>query len=320
MIEDDAEQHQEPLEDFSEDFEDLAEATVIPPRWVIRDLLPVGITFLASPPKAGKSTLTLAAACLVAEYVCRALPPFISRVESPGPVLIFSAEAMAGELKYMVETGLGVRLQSNAGILVARRPEEFRIDNDVGRARLLHWLNARHPKLVILDPLRNFHDEDENDAGRMLRMLAPLRRWAVDHDSSFVVVHHTKKLQEGQTQATANDMRGSSALFGIADGVLVATPRAKSGEIVMDAIFKRAKGWNLPMAIGSYDRVKDGGSEVMSDLDAKVISLLSSGACETLQSIAAQTGAKEPAVRDSLLKLVRNKKVKLGSNNEWQGV
>lgn len=308
----------EPLEDFSEDFDDLAEAAIIEPRWVIKDLLPVGITLLASPPKAGKSTITLATACLVAEYVCKALPAFLSEVHAPGPVMVFSAEAMAGELRYMVETGLGVKLKPDAGILVAKRPEEYRIDQPAGVKKLMHWLRARQPKLAILDPLRNFHDEDENDAGQMLRMLAPLRRWAVDHDSSFVVVHHTKKLQEGQTQATANDMRGTSAMFGVADGVLIATPRAKEGEIVIDATFKRAKGWCRPMVIGSYDNAGSGGSEVITDFDHKVYGCLALGVCATVEEVAAQMNAKTNQVREALLKLARNGKARFGTGNEWE--
>lgn len=312
------EEPQQPLEDYSEDFEDLAEAEIIPPRWVIQDLLPVGITLLASPPKAGKSTITLAAACLVAEYTCQALPPSLSQVHSPGPVMVFSAEAMAGELRYMVEVGLGVKLHANAGILVARRPEEFLLDGKVGMKKLMHWLKARQPKLAILDPLRNFHEKDENDAGEMLRLLAPLRRWAIDHDSSFVVVHHTKKLQEGQTQATANDMRGSSAMFGVADGVLIATPRAKEGEIVIDATFKRAKGWVRPMTIGSYDNVGKGGAEVLTEFDNKVAQTLANGQCMTEAQIQAQLGCRPAQVRDALLKLARVGQARKGSRDEWE--
>jgi len=232
--------------------------------------------------------------------------------------MVFSAEAMAGELRYMVEKGLGVRLYANAGILVAKRPEEYRIDTAQGMKKLMHWLKARQPKLAILDPLRNFHDEDENDAGQMLRMLAPLRRWAVDHDSSFVVVHHTKKLQEGQTQATANDMRGTSAMFGVADGVLVATPRAKEGEIVIDATFKRAKGWCRPTMIGSYDNAGRGGSEVITDFDQKVYAALTNGLCATVEAVVTHTGSQPNKVREALLKLARNGKIQQGTSNEWE--
>ena len=37
--------------------------------------------------------------------------------------------------------------------------------------RWLQWVDERKPKLVIIDPLRNFHSQDENDSGAMYGLL-----------------------------------------------------------------------------------------------------------------------------------------------------
>lgn len=312
----DEEHLHEPLEPCDEDFEDLATAVVRPPKWVIKNLLPVGITFLAAPPKAGKSTITVGMACLVAAYKCSALPNFISEVPNDGPVFMFSAEAMAGEIRYIAEQGLGVHLTPNESILVARRPEDFRIDTDIGRNKMLYWLRARHPRLVILDPLRNFHAEDENDSGALLRMLAPLRRWAVDNDSAFVVVHHTNKPKEGQTTFSANDMRGSSAMFGIADGVLICTPKQLEQQLKIDATFKRARGWEYNIQLGAYDFKDVGGTEVLSSNDQKVLQAYSKGELFSVDDVASKLNLRPDIVREMFVKLKRNKRIE-NINGEW---
>ena len=40
--------------------------------------------------------------------------------------MVFSAEALAGELRHMVEVGLGVTGNPDAGILIADDPWDFR--------------------------------------------------------------------------------------------------------------------------------------------------------------------------------------------------
>jgi len=300
----DEEDSREPID---ADFDDLAEAVLVPPQWVINNFLPAGITFLAAPPKTGKSTFTVAAACMVAEYACHALSGEFRSIPQTGPVFIFSAEAMAGEIRYIAEVGLGVKLLPNEGILVAKRPEEFMVDNTAGLARMMHWLENRRPRLVILDPLRNFHEQDENDSGQMIRMLAPLRRWAIENRASFVVVHHTNKPKEGQQHFTAQDMRGSSAMFGIADGVLVCTPGKAANQVRIEATFKRARGWEKTIQVAAYEDRHLQAGELLDATDKKVLAALGHQTGRTIDELAAALGLQSPRVRDILLKLARNK-------------
>lgn len=305
-----------PLEPIDEEFDDLAEAAVVPPQWVIKDLLPAGITFLAAPPKTGKSTLTVAMAAMVAGYKCDALPEYLRDVPNDGPVFMFSAEAMAGEIRYIAETGLGIKLIPNEAILVAKYPERYRVDQTEGAKHMMHWLESRHPRLVIMDPLRNFHGEDENDSGVMIRMLSPLRRWAIEHKASFVVVHHTNKPKEGQTHYTAQDMRGSSAMFGIADAVLIVSPGKHANQVRIEATFKRAKGWERNLQISAYDDRGKQAGELLDALDHKVLGLLCNGVIWTAQTLADECKTDVRRVTDSLFKLLRNGKARL-DGNDW---
>lgn len=256
-------------------FTDLGEAEIIPPRWVIQDLLPTGLVFLGAPPKAGKSTLEMAMCMLVAGLPCKALPPHLSIVPETGCVMGFSYEASAGELRHMCRYGLLIDPPNDKRVLIADDPWLFRLDDPGGSAKLLYWLEERKPKLCFLDPLRDFHNLEEKDSGGMNRILRPIQRWAKAHDSCMLVVHHTKKKDEGDYNA--NDLRGTGAIFGIADGVLMLTKK-QHGLVTINATFKRGEGWDRTIKIATYEHAAEGGSEKLGDLEEKVLKLLQGGA------------------------------------------
>lgn len=271
------------VKEIDEVFTDLGEAELIPPKWVIKDLLPTGLVFLGAPPKSGKSTLEMIMSLLAAGVPCQALPPSLSVVENPGVVLGWSYEASAGELRHMCEEGLGVKVPNNRSILIADNPWAYRLDDDGGQA-MLGWLNAKMPVLAWLDPLRDFHNLEEKDSGSINRLLRPLQRWAKDHDCCFLVVHHTKKKDEGDY--TANDLRGTGAIFGIADAVLMLTPKGNAMTHIK-AVFKRAPSWERTIKIAAYDNLGAVPTEQLGDVEKLILNLLAGGA-PNLESIAKQ--------------------------------
>ena len=76
---------------------------------------------------------------------------------------------------------------------------------------------AQGNRLVIADPLRRFHDGDENDSGAMTQLVQGFERIAMATQGAVLVAHHTSKAAtlggQGEIQQAA---RGSSALT---DGV-----------------------------------------------------------------------------------------------------
>ena len=300
-------------EDIDGIFTDLGAAVIRPPQWVIKDLLPVGLTFLASPPKTGKSSIIMAATCLVSGHDCRVLPPNISLVPLEGVALVFSAEAEAGELRHMVQIGMGVSVRANKSILIADDPWAFRLDDPKpgGWTRMKYWLDIRRPRLVVLDPLRDFHAMDENDAGDMNRLLRPMRQWAIANNASVVVVHHTKKPGDTHSQYSAKDMRGTSALFGIADGVLMCTPKDKvPNALTIEATFKRARGWTRTIQLAIYDSKDQIAGEVLTETAKSVSFLLQIHGDHTVESMATALKKEEAGIRDALVQLKRNGLVK----------
>lgn len=248
-------------------FVDLGASTKVPPVYVIKDVLPAGIVFLAGPAKSKKSTLLYLLSILVTGEKHEALPPDMMEVLLKGRVVGLSAEASAGEIRYALEDGAGMKLEPDGMYLVAEVPWEFRLDDDDALQRLLGWLNALQPRLFFVDPLRDFHSLEEKDDGGMNRLLRPIQQWAKKNDACAVIVHHTSKKAKGDnSNYEAAEMRGTTALFGIADGVLMMTPKS-DGVIHIKATIKRGAPWERSVKMGVWgDSQKVSLTETAEDL------------------------------------------------------
>ena len=317
----DEEQHVEPMEPIEGVFTDLFAADMLPPRWVIRDLIPEGLTIIGAPPKSGKSTFELALALLVAGYDCKALPSFLSQVEETGPVMGFSAEATAGELRHMAEVGLQCKGPPREALIICDDPFMWRLDDPDGLSRLLHWLHERKPKLVFIDPLRDFHSLEEKDSGDMNRLLRPLQRWAKESGGSVVIVHHVKKKQGDDSEKnfySPDDLRGTSALFGICDAVLMMTP-AKDSYVRIVATFKRAAGWDRTFQIAAYAHAGQVAGEKLMPAERAILEVLkSSDAPKPINSISELTQIPQGRTQEALNKLSRNGLIRKSRGNTWK--
>lgn len=234
---------------------DVGEAEYEEPEWVVENILPVGITFIAGPPKSYKSTVELAlllTACGVENTV---MPPDLSQCREPGRVMMLSMEAQPGALRHTAKHGFNTDIPSDMRFLCMSDPWRFRLDQKQDVQELLGWMTELDAKVLAIDPLRNCHSLDENDSGGMVMMLQPVQQWAVKNRKSVVIVHHSKKLGEerdgGKRMANANDMRGSSALFGLADAVLTITGKGK-GLVHIDAIMKRGEAWQRTIQLSIW--------------------------------------------------------------------
>lgn len=283
-------------------FQDLGAAIKMPPEWILDELVPVGLGFLGGPPKSKKSTVAMALACTIAGWDCRALPPFMRVTKRTGPSLVFSMEASAGELRHMVEEGLYTETKPDGSILVADSPWDFRLDDPFGMTTLMRWLKDADPRLVIIDPLRDMHAIDENDSGEMNRLLRPLHRWAVKNSASVLILHHTTKPGEGQGTYKAMNLRGTGALYGMADYVLMLTPQGE--KLHIEATFKRAEKWERTIVMRSYGQTNSA-TEVLGDVDKMVLKAHEAGAILP-HEVAINTHISVLAAIESLKKLQRN--------------
>lgn len=282
-------------------FTDLGEAILQPPTWVVENLIPTGITFVVAPPKSYKSTFLMGVACSVAGIKNEVLPDWLQIVPEHGRVVGLSAEASAGELRYMIEKGFGVKVPDDRSILIADDPWQFRLDDPGATRRLLGWLEVLQPKLFFLDPLVDFHSCDEKEAGEMNRLLRPIQQWAKKNDCAFVVVHHSRKIGSGDEERNtrSDDMRGSSALHGLADATLAITSRQR-GSIFIDATIKRGEKWEKSVKLGAW------GEKASEQIDAtalQIFEMLATG--QSQAAIASELKTSKTRVSEAVAALKR---------------
>lgn len=234
---------------IEQSFKDITACVKKAPEWVINDLIPVGITFLAGPPKkAYKSTMTVIMACLCAQWGTSAFAPWMYATMF-GPSLLFSYEADGGEILWVIEEGLQTK-PKDGYIYVTIDPWEFQLDVPKVIDKILAYLNARKPRLIIMDPFRNMWSGDENDSGQVIACLGPLRKWAKDNQAAIIVVHHINKPSEQVAAGSMYSMRGSSAIPGLADGIVVVEATKHEGQIRLHTTFKRGTSYNRLIQLG----------------------------------------------------------------------
>lgn len=234
---------------IEEAYIDISHAIPKPPNWVIRELIPVGLTVLSGPPKKSfKSLQALLMAVTCARWPMTALPTWMV-CERGGPSLIHSYEADAGVCRYILEHDVGLTMDPGA-IYIAHDPRKFQLDVTETANRMLDYMYEKEPILTVLDPFRNMHSGDENDSANIQSLLAPLVTYAHETDSAVVMVHHVNKPSEGKDQGSFYNMRGSSALPGLADGLLTAEMTRIEGNLWLNATYKRGLSYRRQVHLG----------------------------------------------------------------------
>lgn len=291
-------------------FKDVDDATIKPPLFILEDFIPTGLTIIGGPPKlANKSIISMACAALVSERDSKVLPPWVKlRRDYGGPVQCWSFEADAGELKEMLQTGMNIKPTYDRSIIVAENPEDFQLDDEDNIHKLIMWMIERNPRLVIIDPFRDMHTMEENDSAVVAKILQPLRKWAHAADSAVILVHHTTKPQEGMQRHRAHNLRGSGAVFGKADAVLMSEPHGnKEGVVSIQATFKRGKKWERNISLGcpgfGWSSI---GHEVLDQTTLKIMEAADKYGIWDLKAISAITKEPHSNVRQAYDAAIRN--------------
>lgn len=245
--------HNHPVESV---WVDVGEAELEEPDWLVRGIVPTGLMLVVGPPKSYKSLLELALGMTVADVPNTVLPPDLCIADRTGNVLMLSNEAQPGVLRHTAKVGCGVDIPPDGRIRACGDPWRFRLDQPADSEELLAWADDLDVMMLCIDPLRNCHSLDENDSGGMIQMLQPYQKWAITKKRSVLVVHHSRKLNDekdgSKRMATANDIRGTSALLGMADAALTVTAKSKSGLIHVDGLFKRGESWQRTIQLGVW--------------------------------------------------------------------
>jgi AAA domain len=257
---------------------DVGDAELENPEWVVENILPVGLSLLVGPPKSYKSAVELALIMTATGVPNSVLPADLSVCPKAGRALALSMEAQAGVLRHTAKEGFGVDIPNDGRFLACNDPWRFRLDQPQDTKELLEWADQLEAQVLAIDPLRNCHSLDENDSGGMIQMLQPFQQWAVKNHKAVILVHHSRKLNDdkdgGKRLATANDIRGTSALLGMADAALSITAKSHGGLIHIDAVFKRGEAWQRTIQLGVWGAT---GVESISSETKMVFGLVATG-------------------------------------------
>jgi len=210
-----------------------------PVQWLVDELWArEAVGFVGGEPKAFKSFLTMHLAVCVASG-----KPALGRYRTaPGRVLCFNAEDRPAATRTRVaRMCCALELEIAKLDLHLITTPRLRLDSAQDMARLGATIAREKPVLVILDPLRDLHSGDENDAGEMSALLSPLRALQREHGCSIMVVHHMAKHTPETNRRPGQRLRGSSALHGWIDSALYLA-RADGAETVSVTVEHRNCG------------------------------------------------------------------------------
>jgi len=181
------------------------------PRWIVPDLLPVGLALLAGRPKLGKSWLALQLAVAVGgggEYIGRVM----GREVTPGHALYIALEDSPR------------RMRSRLELLQAKPACNLRIDtawpplNERGLGALRDYVEGQRPALVVVDTLtRAFTGRTDWDSvGQATEALGALQSLALAGDCAILLIDHHRK-GNGFDADVVDDVLGSTGKAAVAD-------------------------------------------------------------------------------------------------------
>lgn len=227
----------------------LSEVRQLPSiEYIIQDILPRrGLLFVAGDPKQGKSRFALD----LALQGVQGLPLVGLFATKFARVLFLNSEGGHYGLNARESMFEGIPKAQLDGICSypgTKMPFLTLANGAVNNAMVESLVSQfRSFDIVVFDPLVSFHQgADENSATHMQALMIALRTIATEADVGIIIVHHTNKPGSKTTQAEreaagGNAMRGSSALYGAADGVLMFWRRGDYHSLIIPEM-KNVKG------------------------------------------------------------------------------
>lgn len=184
-----------------------------PPRWVVPDFIPDGLSLIAGKPKIGKSWLVLDMAVAVAGG-----GRVLDRPCAQGDVLYMALEddrrRIQGRLRKITGPGWPARLS-----LCTDMPRLA----EGGIERLGDWIaGAADPRLVIVDVftrVRSLRGARDSVYDADYQAVVPLKALADETGVAVVVVHHQRK--QSSDEDPLDTISGSTGLTGAMDTILV---------------------------------------------------------------------------------------------------
>lgn len=205
--------------------QDIAPRAWIAPGYLIRG----AVTVLSGPGSAGKSSIA------VAWSIALALARPWHRFKPTGAMRVFNYNTeddgteqrrrMSAALRQFDAfpadlAGQVVRIGPNGtGTLLRRDPISGRLAFTAAMRALETLISEQRPDVLILDPLVELHDAEENDNTALRAIMAKFRSLAIEYKLALVLIHHARK-GSGSAAGDPDSLRGASSIVGAARVVL----------------------------------------------------------------------------------------------------
>jgi hypothetical protein len=185
-------------------------------EFIVKDLLPAGLTILMGSPKMGKSWLALH----MADCITIGFPVFGYRAEKSA-VLYYTLEDSVRRCKFRL-----------GKIKSAWSPDLYFCEEARGAASVMAGIRATGARVVFIDTFMAFSDiEDNNSYAETTRKVRELKRIADTLGVAVVIVHHKKK--DGRGGDWMEEAIGSQGLTGAADCVISLKRRRGESDAVL---------------------------------------------------------------------------------------
>ena len=197
----------------------LLENQLEQPGWVVEDFVPCGLTLIAGDPKIGKSWFSLDLALHVALG-----EPFWGFASTAGTVLYLCLEDTFNRVQARLQRLVDEANENLHCVVSAERIA-------TGLIEQLHEFVDEHEntRMIIIDTFQTvrsptgqtIYSADYEDMG-------VLKAFADERKVSVVVVHHTRKMSDGDV---FNTISGSNGLMGCADETMVLKKKARGSSM-----------------------------------------------------------------------------------------
>ena len=210
-------------------------------EWLVTGLIPKpGYMLLLGPPKVGKSFLAFDIAAKIAKgesvmgYEC----------PSPKKVLYIQMDtkeaAWTERLRKLKEIGYDLNIPNLRLVHQDDMMLPLLVTTQRGQDFIKSLVRTEGPDLIILDVLRELHQEDENDSTGMKKVFDAME--PCFPEQSVLILHHTRKIS-ADDKATPDPVslaRGSSYITGRVDGYWLLHGEAPLRKIHFESRFQEA--------------------------------------------------------------------------------
>lgn len=201
---------------------DLQKKNLPPVRWIVKDLIPAGLTILASPPKYGKSWMAMALCLSTATN-----GSFLGYRCNQSGVLYLALEDGERRLKNRMKKILDTA-PAPPGFSFATMAPTL----NTGLVDALEGYMKQHPEtgLIIVDTLQKIRDMGggKDVYGKDYSDMGTLKRFADAHNIALLLIHHLRKM--GDDSDPFARISGTNGLSGAADTMMVLAKEKRSDD------------------------------------------------------------------------------------------